>query len=112
VGAGSEWIAASEGSGGFGSCKAHDVGICPQENRSRSKEAMGEGAGGEEGGVDTTRDRARASVAGFSIHIVFVESSMGTNLAASTPRSHFGQRGIAISHAFPFGSIVENVVFT
>ena len=69
VGAGSKWIAASEGSCGFGSCKAHDVGISPQENRSRSKEEMGEGAGGEEGGVDATRDRARCFGGGlFNSH--------------------------------------------
>jgi hypothetical protein len=41
----SERIAASEGSDGFGSCKAHHVGICPQEDRGGTASKVGEGQG-------------------------------------------------------------------
>jgi hypothetical protein len=38
----------SEDSDGLGSSKAHHVGLSPQEDRRRSKGALGEGEGGEE----------------------------------------------------------------
>jgi hypothetical protein len=49
VGEGSEWIAASSGENNFfGSCEAHHVGICPQEDRRCAKGTVGEVEGWEE----------------------------------------------------------------
>jgi hypothetical protein len=50
MGEGSEWIAASEGSGGLGSSKAHHFGISPQKDRGGTAGEVGESQGGEEGG--------------------------------------------------------------
>jgi hypothetical protein len=48
----SEWIAASEGSDGLGSCQAHHVGGGPEEDRGSTAGKVGEGEGGaEEGGL-------------------------------------------------------------
>jgi hypothetical protein len=47
---GSEWIAACDSGGEnnrFGACEAHHVGISPQENRRRSKSALGKVEGSE-----------------------------------------------------------------
>jgi len=35
----------------IGSCQAHHVGISPEEDRSRTAGTVGEGEGGEEGGL-------------------------------------------------------------
>jgi hypothetical protein len=52
MGKGSEWIAASENDGP-GSCKAHNVGISPQEDRGGAAGTVGEGEGWEEeGGIE------------------------------------------------------------
>jgi len=54
---GSKWIEASNrGSenGGLDPCKAHNVGISPQEDRGRPKSEMGEGEGGEEMSLSTS----------------------------------------------------------
>jgi hypothetical protein len=55
MGAGWEGIATSSGGSednGLCTCKAHDVSISPEEDRSLSKSAVGEDTGGaEEGGV-------------------------------------------------------------
>jgi hypothetical protein len=48
MGEGSEWIEASKKrseDNWLGSCKAHHVGISPQEDRSGTKGAVGEGEG-------------------------------------------------------------------
>jgi hypothetical protein len=54
MGKGSQWIAAS-GEGGennrFGSCKAHHVGISPQEDRGGAASEVGEVQSSEEGKV-------------------------------------------------------------
>lgn len=48
MGAGSEWIEASEGSDRFGSCKAHNVDFSPQEDCDGTAGAVGEIQSGEE----------------------------------------------------------------
>jgi hypothetical protein len=50
LGKSAEWIAANDGSAGLGSCKAHHVGVSPQEDRGGTAGAVGKGAGGEEEG--------------------------------------------------------------
>jgi hypothetical protein len=47
---GSQGIAASRGNH-FGTREAHHVGISPQEDRGGAAGKVGEGTGGEEGGV-------------------------------------------------------------
>jgi hypothetical protein len=47
----SEGIAASEGSDGLGSCKAHHVGSRPQKDRGGAAGTLGQDEGWEEGGV-------------------------------------------------------------
>jgi hypothetical protein len=57
MGAGSEWIAASEANS-LGACEADHVGVSPQEDRGGTKGAVGEGEGGEEkGGLDVAGAR-------------------------------------------------------
>jgi hypothetical protein len=53
MGAGPKWIEASSGgkNNGFGSCETHHVSSSPQEDRGGAAEEVGEGEGGEEGGV-------------------------------------------------------------
>jgi hypothetical protein len=54
----SEWIEASEGYDGLGSCQTHHVGVSPQEDRGGAAGEMGEGQGGEEkGGLGPNRFR-------------------------------------------------------
>jgi hypothetical protein len=48
MGEGPGWIAASEGSDGLGSCKAHHVGVSPEEDR--------DGAAGEVGEVQSSEE--------------------------------------------------------
>jgi hypothetical protein len=66
MGEGSEWIEASSGHC-FGSCKAHHVNFSPQEDRRRSKSAVGEGEGGKKEGGVTYGSKIQPStwVAGF-----------------------------------------------
>jgi len=52
MGEDSKGIAASEGSDGIGSCQTQHVGISPQKDRGCSKGTVGEGEGGEEGGIE------------------------------------------------------------
>jgi hypothetical protein len=53
---GKGWKGVAGSSGGskgnwFGTREAHHVGVSPQEDRSSAEETVGEGEGGEEGGV-------------------------------------------------------------
>jgi hypothetical protein len=52
----SETVAANTGGevNGIGSCQAHHVGISPEEDRSGTAGTVGEGEGGEEGGLEQT----------------------------------------------------------
>ncbi len=53
MGEGSEWIAASEGSDGLGSCQTHHVSVSPQEDRGGTKGTLGTGEGAsKEGGLE------------------------------------------------------------
>jgi hypothetical protein len=70
LGESSEGIASSEGSDGFGSCQAHDVGVSPEEDRSGTKGAVGEAENGttEEGGIDPQTEKACCgTAAGFRV---------------------------------------------
>jgi len=69
MGKGSQRIAASSGNR-FGSCKAHDVGISPQEDRCGTKGEMGKGQGWEEeGGIGyrTREEPATSAKASCSV---------------------------------------------
>jgi hypothetical protein len=62
MGEGSEGIAASRGSENYGpgsSREARHVGISPQEDRCGTKGTVGEGEGGEEGGVASWEPAAK-----------------------------------------------------
>ena len=61
MGKGTEGTEASSGeseNNWLGSCKAHYVGISPQEDRRRSTGTLGEGTGGEEEGGLEPREPA------------------------------------------------------
>ena len=62
MGEGSERIAASEDCDGLGCCKAHHVGVRPQEDRGGTAGAVGEGTGGEEEIVDWYLGEPAASI--------------------------------------------------
>jgi hypothetical protein len=59
MGAGSEWIADSGGKC-FGSCEAHHVGCCPQEDRDGTAGSVGEGEDGEDE-IDGLKERFAAN---------------------------------------------------